>query len=60
MREYHDLVRLVLETGELRSERTGVGTISTFGAQTRYDLRQGFPILTTKKVLFSFSIANGV
>ncbi|MBP9087725.1 MAG: thymidylate synthase [Kofleriaceae bacterium] len=53
MREYHDLVRHVLQTGELRSERTGVGTISTFGAQTRYDLRQGFPILTTKKVLFA-------
>jgi thymidylate synthase len=52
MREYHDLVRHVLATGERRTERTGVGTISTFGAQTRYDLRQGFPILTTKKVLF--------
>ncbi|HPH65096.1 MAG TPA: thymidylate synthase [Kofleriaceae bacterium] len=53
MREYHDLVRHVLETGERRTERTGVGTISTFGAQTRYDLRRGFPILTTKKVLFA-------
>jgi thymidylate synthase len=52
VRPYLDLVRDVLEHGERRTDRTGVGTISIFGAQTRYDLRLGFPIVTTKKVLF--------
>jgi thymidylate synthase len=52
VRPYLDLVRDVLEHGERRTDRTGVGTISIFGAQTRYDLRDGFPIVTTKKVLF--------
>jgi thymidylate synthase len=52
MRAYLDLVQHVLEHGERRADRTGVGTISLFGAQNRYDLRQGFPLLTTKKVLF--------
>jgi thymidylate synthase len=52
MKPYLDLVRNVLENGERRSDRTGTGTISLFGAQVRYDLREGFPLLTTKKVLF--------
>src|SRR5579862_733774 len=52
VRPYLDLVRDVLEHGERRTDRTGTGTISIFGAQTRYDLRDGFPIVTTKKVLF--------
>ncbi len=53
MRQYHDLVRQVLEQGERRDDRTGTGTLSIFGAQSRYDLREGFPLLTTKKVLWS-------
>jgi len=53
VRQYHDLLRLVLEEGQPRSDRTGTGTLSIFGAQTRYDLRPsgpGFPLLTTKKL----------
>jgi thymidylate synthase len=52
MRPYLDLLRTVLEHGERRTDRTGTGTLSLFGAQTRYDLRDGFPLVTTKKVLF--------
>ena len=52
MKTYLDLVRTVLEQGERRQDRTGTGTLSIFGVQVRYDLRQGFPLLTTKKVLF--------
>src|SRR3712207_4405825 len=50
MRQYHDLLRLVLENGTARSDRTGVGTLSVFGAQARFDLRESFPLLTTKKL----------
>jgi thymidylate synthase len=52
VRPYLDLIRDVLDRGERRTDRTGTGTLSVFGAQTRYDLRDGFPIVTTKKVLF--------
>ena len=50
MKAYLDLMRDVLQNGEERSDRTGTGTLSVFGRQTRYDLRQGFPCLTTKKL----------
>jgi thymidylate synthase len=50
VRQYHDLLRLVLERGRPRSDRTGTGTLSIFGVQTRFDLREKFPLLTTKKL----------
>jgi thymidylate synthase len=53
MKQYHELVERVLREGERRDDRTGTGTLAVFGAQTRYDLREGFPLLTTKKVLWS-------
>jgi thymidylate synthase len=52
VREYHELLRLVLEKGRRKNDRTGVGTISHFGAQARFELSKGFPLLTTKRVHF--------
>jgi thymidylate synthase len=50
VRQYHDLLELVLEKGEERTDRTGTGTLSLFGAQARFSLRETFPLLTTKKL----------
>lgn len=50
MKEYLNLLKLVMENGSERSDRTGVGTIGVFGAQARFDLREFFPLLTTKKL----------
>lgn len=52
MHQYLSLVQEVLEHGEKKEDRTGTGTISIFGAQRKYDLRNGFPLVTTKKTLF--------
>lgn len=52
MQQYLSLVCEVLEKGEKKEDRTGTGTLSLFGVQRKYDLREGFPLLTTKKVLF--------
>jgi thymidylate synthase len=50
MHQYLDLVRHVLENGTRKTDRTGTGTLSVFGHQLRFDLAQGFPLLTTKKL----------
>lgn len=52
MKEYLSLVQEILDYGEQKRDRTGVGTISIFGVQRKYDLRKGFPIITTKKILY--------
>ena len=52
MKTYLDSLKFVLENGTVREDRTGVGTIGVFGLQNRYDLSQGFPAVTTKKLAF--------
>jgi thymidylate synthase len=58
MKQYHDLLRLVLEQGRPKSDRTGTGTLSFFGAQARFPLQENFPLLTTKKMAWKAVVAE--
>lgn len=58
MKQYHDLLEDILNNGEVRDDRTGVGTYSVFGRSIRFDLRRGFPAITTKKLAWKSCVAE--
>jgi thymidylate synthase len=58
MEQYHDLLKDILENGEERLDRTGVGTLSVFGRQLRFDLTKNFPAITTKKLAWRACVAE--
>jgi thymidylate synthase len=58
MKQYHDLLVDILKNGEVKDDRTGVGTISVFGRQLRFDLQKGFPAITTKKLAWKACVGE--
>jgi thymidylate synthase len=58
MKQYHDLLEDILNNGEVKDDRTGVGTISVFGRQLRFDLTVGFPAVTTKKLAWKSVVSE--
>ena len=58
MKQYLDLLQDILDNGEIKDDRTGVGTISVFGFQLRFDLRRGFPAVTTKKLAWKACVGE--
>ena len=58
MKQYHDLLQDILDNGETKDDRTGVGTISVFGRHLRFDLRRGFPAITTKKLAWKACVGE--
>ena len=60
MKQYLDLCQRVLDEGTVKSNRTGINTIGTFGAMMKFDLAEGFPAVTTKKLAFKACIAENL
>jgi thymidylate synthase len=58
MKQYHELLQDILDNGELKDDRTGVGTYSVFGRHLRFDLRRGFPAITTKKLAWKACVGE--